>query len=100
WWSATPRAITQARDALGVEADHPVPERLPVHPRLLGGPLAAHAVERIGQTQQPADNPPIPFKPGQAPQLRSRAVAPDRQRCTHSCPPSSPTPRKGNHILA
>ena len=37
--------------------------------------------------RNPANNPPIPFKPGQAPQLRSRDVTQDRQRCTHSCLP-------------
>jgi hypothetical protein len=82
-WAAAAWTIAQALDALGVEADHPVPEGLPVHPGLLGRLLAAHAVERVGQSQEPAGDPAIGLQPSQPPQSLARNIAPDWQRRTH-----------------
>jgi hypothetical protein len=45
--------IAEALDPLGIEPDHPIPQRLAVHPRQAGGPSTIHAVQRMGQTQQP-----------------------------------------------
>lgn len=58
------RPILPPRNAFGVEANYPV---VTVDPRLLGGPLAAHAVQRIGDCQKPTGHPPIGFKPRRAP---------------------------------
>ena len=96
--SATPRAIAQASHALGVEPNHPVPERLPVHPGLPRRPLPAHAVERIGQSQEPAGHTAIRLQPSQPPQLLARNIAPNRQRRTHPRLPFIAM-TKGNHVL-
>ena len=96
--SAGPWAIAQALDALGVEADHPVPKRLAVHPGLLGCPVPAHAVERVGKRDQPAGHTAIRLQPSQPPQLLARNIAPDRQRRTHLRLPFTMT-AKENHVL-
>ena len=97
-WAAAAWTIAQAVHALGVEADHPVPERLPVHPGLLGRLFAAHAVERIGQSQDPAGDPAIRLQPSQPSQFHARNIAPDRQRRTHPRLPLIAR-AKGNHVL-
>ena len=95
---ATARPIAQAFDARGVEADDPVPERLAVHAGLFGCPVAAHAVERIGQSHEPAGYPAVRLEPRQAAQLPA-GMSP---RIGNAAPirvlPSSP--REGNHVLA
>ena len=96
--SAGPWAIAQALDALGVEADHPVPKRLAVHPGLLGCPVPAHAVERVGKRDQPAGHTAIRLQPSQPPQLLARNIAPNRQRRTHPRLPFIAM-TKGNHVL-
>src|SRR6476660_1428989 len=66
--SAAAWTIAQAPDALGVEADHPVPERLPVEAGLLGRP--AHGSCRRARWPKPrAGRPPghpLPAEPGAA----------------------------------
>jgi hypothetical protein len=44
--------IAQALDPLGVEPDHPVAQRLPVHAGLAGGLPPAHAVQGVGHAEQ------------------------------------------------
>jgi hypothetical protein len=51
--------VAQAVHALGVEADHPVPQRLPVHPGRPGRRLPAHAIQHVGQRDQSRRDPPI-----------------------------------------
>src|SRR6476469_4613013 len=74
--SAAAWTIAQAPDALRVEADHPVPERLPLEAGLLGRPLTAHAVEDLADGQEPAAHPAIPFTARRALLLRSLDVTP------------------------
>jgi hypothetical protein len=97
-WTATPRPIAQARDALGVEADHPVPNCLAVHPGLLRRLLTAHAVEGVRKREQSAGDPAIILEPCQPTQLLGRHIPPDRQRRTHPRSPMA-TSAMGNHIL-
>jgi hypothetical protein len=70
--------ITQTLDPFGIKADHPVPERLAVHARLARRVLAAHAVEHVGQGEQPARYPAVGLLAGQAAQLAGRDVGTDR----------------------
>ena len=79
--------IPQPLDALGVEADHPVPERLAVHARLAGGPPAGHPVQCVGYAEQPTGDPTIGLLARQAAQLRGRDVLSNRQPCTHGVTP-------------
>ena len=62
--AAAPGPIAQALDASGVEPDHPVAQRLAVHPGLARGLLAAHPVEPVGQAEQAARHPAIALLPG------------------------------------
>jgi hypothetical protein len=53
----------QAFDPFGVEADHPIAQRLPVHAGLPRRPFPAHAVERVGERQQSARHPAVGLEP-------------------------------------
>jgi len=81
--AAGPGPVAQARDALGVVAVHPVPERLACHPGELGRPLARQAVERVGQRQQPGAHPAVVFAAGEPAQLGRVTVGADRQGRGH-----------------
>jgi hypothetical protein len=82
-WAAAPGPIAQAFDALGVEPDHPVAQRLAVHAGLARRPLAAHPVQHVRHAEQAARHPAIALLPGQATQFLSRHVVTDRYRCAH-----------------
>ena len=78
--------VAQALHPFGVEADHPVPQRLPVHPRRPGRRLSAHAIQHVGQRDQPRRHPAISLPSRQAAQLRRLQVRPDRQWRAHPVP--------------
>jgi hypothetical protein len=67
--TATLGSIAQALGPLGVEADHPVPERLAVHAGLARGALAAHPIRHVGEAEQPARHTAIALLSRQAAQL-------------------------------
>ena len=72
--------ITQTFDPLDVEPDDPIPERLTIHPGQAGGLAAIHAVQRVGQTQQPRRHAAVGLPAGQAAQPLRRDVGADRCR--------------------
>ena len=62
----------------GVEADHPVPERLLVHARAAFGRLLAHLIQDVRQRDQSCGHPPVPSAPHQAPQPPCLSGTPPR----------------------
>jgi hypothetical protein len=76
-------SIAKPRDSFGVEADHPIPQRLAIHPRLTRRLLAAHAVAHVGQGDQSAGHPAVRLLARQAAQLLGRDVVADRDWCAH-----------------
>jgi hypothetical protein len=78
--------VAQALHPFGVEADHPVPQRLPVHPRRVGRRLSAHAIQHVGQRDQARRHPAISLPSRQAAQFRRLQVRPDRQWRAHPVP--------------
>ena len=74
-------------------------KRLPVHPRLLGCPVPAHAVERVGKRDQPAGHAAIRLQP-MGRRNSSPGTSPRyRQRRAHPRLPFTLT-AKGNRVLA
>lgn len=83
WRPPAARPVVQTLDAVFVEADHPIAQRLPVHAGLARGPFAAHAVEHVGERQQPARHPAVGLEPRQPAQLLCWNVAANRYRRAH-----------------
>jgi hypothetical protein len=75
--------VAQTVDALGIEPDHPIPERLAVHAGQTGGLASLHALQRVGQTEQPRGDPAIGLASRQPTQLLGRNVVTDRKCLGH-----------------
>jgi hypothetical protein len=80
-------SVAQAVDALDVEADHPIPERLPIHAGLMRRLPACHAIQSVGKGEQSRCHPAVGLAPGQTPQLLGRNVVADRKGSGHSSIP-------------
>jgi Transposase, Mutator family len=88
--------IAQALDPLGVEADHPVAQRLAVHAGLAGSFPPAHAIQGVGHAKQAARHPAIALLPCRPTQLVGRSVLSKRQPRTDRVLAASPR-RATNH---
>jgi hypothetical protein len=84
--TARPGPVAQARHALGVEPDHPVPQGLAIHARGAGRCNTAHADQHVGQREQACRYPAVPLPARQPPQFRHPDVRPDRQWRAHAVP--------------
>jgi hypothetical protein len=55
-----------------------VPQRLPIHAGLTGGLPPIHAIQGVGQAEQPGGHPAVGLAPGQTTQLLGRNALADR----------------------
>jgi hypothetical protein len=67
--SAALGPVAQTVDALGIEPDDPIPQRLAVHPGPTRSLAPVHAVQGVGESEQPRGDPSIGLAPGPTPQL-------------------------------
>ena len=78
--------VRKARDPLRVVAMHPVPERLPIHPAVLGRRLAGRVFKHERNGEQPPHNPAVPGTTRLMTQLLCRQIASrDFHSPSHSC---------------
>src|SRR5262249_9797272 len=72
---------------------------LAIHPGLPRRRRATHAIEGVGQSEQPAGNPAIVLEPSHPPQFGGWNIAADRQRRAHSFSPGKGKQRRSQPSL-
>ena len=87
-WHARGRDVDETVRSLLVEPDHPVPQRLTVHPTDLGGIFPQSAVEHCRDRQQPPRLRGILRPLGKPADLVGTKVRPHRNRLAHGKRPS------------
>ncbi len=97
WWTAGMGAIPQPLGPFSVVADHPVAQRLPVHPPAPGRLSPAGPVQRHRFRQKPPDHAAIAFAPSLMAKLVRRQIRPYPKRGHGDKIPSLVSPRQENH---
>jgi hypothetical protein len=78
--------VNETIRSLVVEPDHPVPQRLPIHPANLGRLGARGSIKHRRDRQQPARLRSILRQPRKPTNLASRVVSPHRNSSAHGNP--------------